>query len=65
MAKVKIEEIVDHLSSEFRRALAETMSEHFPKENFDEREIFRTFKRQVYRKCNVWEDVPNDYVELD
>lgn len=63
MTKVQIEEVVDHLSSEFRRALEETMKEHFPNQNFDSFAVFRTFKRQVYRKCNVWETVPDRYVK--
>ena len=63
MAKIQIENIVDHLDSEFRKALEATLKEHFPNENFDTREVFRTFKRQVYRKCSVWEDVPDRYVK--
>jgi hypothetical protein len=63
MAKVKIEDVVDHLSSEFRRALEETMKEHFPNQSFDTHNVFRTFKRQVSRKCNTWESVPEQYVE--
>jgi len=63
MAKVKIEDVVDHLSSEFRRALEETINQHFQNQDFDSREVFRTFKRQVYRKCNVWEEVPDRFVE--
>lgn len=65
MAKVKIEDIVDYLSSEFRRALEETIKEHFPNQNFDSGDVFRTFKRQVYRKCSVWENVPDQYVEKE
>lgn len=63
MAKIQIENIVDHLDSEFRKALEATLKEHFPNENFDTRAIFRTFKQQVYRKCSVWEDVPDRYVK--
>jgi hypothetical protein len=48
MAKVKIEDVVDHLSSEFRRALEETMKEHFPNQSFDTHNVFRTFKRQSF-----------------
>lgn len=63
MAQVQIEEVVDHLSLEFRRALEETMKEHFPNQNFDSYAVFRTFKRQVYRKCSVWETVPDKNVK--
>lgn len=65
MAKVKIEDVVDHLSSEFRRALEETMIEHFPGQDFDSRDVYRTFKKQVYKKCNVWETVPYLYIKKE
>ena len=63
MARVKIEEIVDHLSSEFRRALAEAVRENVPEADFDEYALYRAFKRKVYSKCRVWENVPDQYVE--
>lgn len=63
MAQLQIEEVVDHLSSEFRRALEETIKEHFPNQNFDSSAVYRTFKRQVYRKCSVWENIPDKYVK--
>lgn len=63
MAKIKIEDVVDHLDSEFRKALEATIQQHFPDSSFDSREVFRTFKKMVYRKCNVWEDIPDNLVE--
>ncbi|MBC5994023.1 hypothetical protein [Pontibacter cellulosilyticus] len=65
MARIKVEDVVDHLDTEFRRALEETIKEHFPRQDFDAWAIFRTFKRQVYRKCSTWEEVPDDYIEFD
>lgn len=65
MAKVKIEEIVDHLSSEMRRALAQTVATMVPDASVDEHELFREFKRNVYRKCSTWENVPDRYVDKD
>lgn len=63
MAKVNIEQVIDHLSIEIRRALAETIKSQVPNASFDEREAFRTFIRVVRRKCNTWEEVPDNYVE--
>ncbi len=63
MARVKIEEIIDHIDSDMRKALAETVRTHFPDAEFDDRAMFRTFKRMVGRKCNTWETVPDQYVE--
>lgn len=63
MAKIKIERVLEHLDTEIRNALAETLRTHFPAANFDEREIYRTFLRNVDRKCRSWESVPDSCVE--
>jgi hypothetical protein len=65
MAKIKVEEVLDHLDHDLRRALEATLKEHFPNQSFDTRAVFRTFKRQTNRKCNVWENVPDQYVEKE
>ena len=65
MAKVKIEEIVDHLSSEIRRALSDAVKEISPNSNIDEQELFRAFRRAVARKCNTWERVPDRFVDRE
>jgi hypothetical protein len=64
MAKVKVDEVVDHLSNEMRRALEDAVNEVIPGAQFDSNELFRAFKRAVYRKCNAWEAVPDQYVQL-
>jgi len=43
MARVKIEEIVDYLDSDFRKALAAAVKEVAPEATFDERTLFRAF----------------------
>ena len=63
MAKVKIDEIIDHLSTEMRRALSDAVKETLPAAMFDEYELFRSFKRAVSRKCSTWEQVPDKYVD--
>lgn len=65
MARIKVEDVVDHLDSEFRRALTDTLQEMFPGLEFDEYELFQTFKKNVYQKCSIWESVPDRYVEKD
>lgn len=39
MAKVNIEEIIDHLSSEMRRSLRDSVNSVIPGATFDEREL--------------------------
>ena len=62
MAQVQMEEIVDHLSSDMRRALEAAVQEVIPNAQFDPYELFRAFRRAVRRKCNTWEQVPDNYV---
>ncbi len=63
MARVKIEDVIDHLNSEMRRALEDALNEVGGGAKIDSYELFRAFKRAVYRKCNTWESVPDHYVE--
>ena len=65
MARVKPEEIIDHLSMEMRKALKQAVENTIPNAEFDERALFRNFRRAVGRKCNTWENVPDQYVESD
>ncbi len=65
MARVKVEEIVEHLSSEMRSALSDAVKEASPNCNIDEYELFSAFKRAVSRKCGTWERVPDRYVEIE
>jgi len=65
MARVKIEDIVDHLSVEMQKALEEAVRKVLPDAEFDRRTLFREFTRSVSRKCSTWERVPDHYVEKD
>lgn len=65
MARVKIEEIVDHLSTEMRRALEDAVKSVAPEADFDAYQLFREFRRAVGRKCNTWEKVPDHFVEKE
>lgn len=63
MARVKIESIIDHLSSDIRRALGAAVEETLVGNTIDTHDLFRAFRRAVRRKCNTWESVPDHYVE--
>jgi hypothetical protein len=62
MKYVDPEEIVDHLSSEMRKALKDAVRDVLPGAHFDEHALFRSFRRAVGRKCNKWEQVPDNCV---
>lgn len=63
MARIKMEDIVDQLSSELKRALRDAVRRTLPDADFSEQELFRNFKREVGRKCNTWERVSDRFVE--
>lgn len=65
MAKVKIEEVIDYLDTDIRRALKDTVDKCCPGNNADAHNLFREFKRAVSRKCSTWENVPDHYIEND
>jgi len=65
MARIKIEAVIDRLDSNIRRALENAVKEVLPNANFDSYELFRAFKRAIGRKCNIWERIPDNYVEKD
>lgn len=65
MARVKIEDIIDHLSSEMRKSLRDSVNKVIPEVTFDERELFKQFKREVSRKCSTWERVPDRYIDSE
>jgi hypothetical protein len=65
MARVKIEEIIDHLSSEMRRALEDAVHQTDSKVKLNSSTLFANFRRAVGRKCSTWERVPDHYVEPD
>jgi len=53
---------MDQLEDEFRKALQLTVKEHFPDQDFNARAIYKTFRKEVYKKCDDWEDIPNKYI---
>jgi len=65
MAKVKIEEIIDHLDSEMKMALEDTFTKMAPSLKIDKNTIFREFIKAVRKRCGTWETVPDHFVESD
>jgi len=63
MARVNIENIIDHLKTEIRKALKEAVENEISDADFDPNQLFREFQRAVRRKCNTWERVPSNSVK--
>jgi hypothetical protein len=63
MARVKIEQIIEHLDYGMKRALEDAI-EHVLRVQIDRNQLYREFCRAVGRKCSTWETVPDQYVEV-
>lgn len=63
MAQIKIEDVIDHLSAEMKRALEEAVNSQIPGAQFDRNSLFKAFRKAVYKKCSVWETIPDSLVK--
>jgi hypothetical protein len=63
MARIKIEEILNHLGYEIKRSLTSTLKKEFPDLEFDQNKIFKEFVSTVGKEAKKWEQVPDDAVE--
>jgi hypothetical protein len=64
MARVKIERILDRLSSDLTRALDDALA-RVGVTAIDARELYREFVRAADRRCNTWERVPDSAVDAE
>ncbi|HTW58714.1 MAG TPA: hypothetical protein VMD99_11315 [Terriglobales bacterium] len=63
MARVRIEDVVHHLDSEFKKALDDTMAKFAPNVSYNRGDLFSFFLKRVYSHCSAWENVPDSCVE--
>lgn len=63
MAYIQIEEVVDYLNSEMRKALEQAVQCTLPNAQFYSDRLFREFRRAVGRNCSTWVEVPDQFVE--
>lgn len=65
MASVRIQDILDHLSGDIKKALKTAIDNSIDDADFDEDEMFREFSKAVGRKCSTWTSVPDHLVDTD
>lgn len=63
MARIKIEDIVEHLDYELKRALEAAARDAIPDAEIDRQRLFKAFVKQVRKKCSTWETVPDHTVD--
>jgi len=62
MAKIKLEDIVEHLDSEIKRALDYAVKHTLPDAEFNKQTLYRKFVRGIERYSSTWENVPDHCV---
>jgi hypothetical protein len=62
-AKIKVEEIIDHLSTEFTAALDIAVNRTIPNAKYDKAQLFYEFKNAIRNRCGTWEKVPDKYID--
>ena len=65
MARIRVEQIVDHLGSKLRGAIDDTLKALVPDASIEAQDFYRELKKNLGRRCRQWEDVPNNTVEGD
>jgi hypothetical protein len=65
MARIKTEEIVDHLSDKLKKAMADCIKEHIPDAQYDPTLLYRSFRKSFVLNNKSWIDIPDRYVDKD
>ena len=65
MARIKSQDIFDHLNSQVRAALDEAVARTLPGSEVDKRQLYLEFRRALALKLKQWENVPNAAVDAD
>ena len=61
--KIKIEEVVDYLSNEMRKAMEDAVYSSVPDAVFDGHILFQEFKSAIASECDTWVEIPDTFVE--
>jgi hypothetical protein len=59
MAEVRIENIIEHLDHDMKRALEDAVSRVLPGTGVDRTALYREFRKAVGRKSSTWVKVPD------
>ncbi len=65
MAHVNMTEIIDRLDQELRPALKMAVENTLPQAEFDDKALYREFRKAVSRRFQTWERVPDSCVKSE
>ena len=65
MAHVNVTELVDQLEQELRPALKTAVGNTLPEAEFDDKTLYREFRKAVSSRFHTWERVPDSCVKQE
>ena len=65
MARIKPNDLLDHLNPQIRAALDDAVDKTLPGVEVDKRQLYLAFRRALAARLKPWENVPNSAVDAD
>lgn len=66
MARIKIEEILEHFGYEVQKSLSVAVKNVLPDVEFEEKELYKSFINAISKQfISKWENVPDRLVDAD
>lgn len=59
MPKINIEEVIDFMDTQMRKAIEDAVYSSVPDAAFDGHSLFHAFKRAVGSECGTWVEIPD------
>ncbi|UCD37352.1 MAG: hypothetical protein JSW54_11025 [Fidelibacterota bacterium] len=63
MARINLTEMIERLELELRPVLKKAVQETLPDIEFDEKALYREFRKAASRRFQTWERVPDSCVK--
>ena len=65
MPQVRVEKLLDEMSSEFGRALIRTLHRRYPSDPSSRHILLKEFSRELNRICDTWTEVSDEVAKGD
>lgn len=65
MARVNLTEMTERLELELRPVLKKAVEAAIPAVEFDDKLLYREFRKAASRRFQIWERVPDSFVKSD
>ncbi|HHS49855.1 MAG TPA: hypothetical protein ENN07_01935 [candidate division Zixibacteria bacterium] len=63
MARIKLEEALEYLWDDIQPSIEKAVREIVPSAEFESKELFRAFLREVGRRRHDWVNIPDNLID--